>query len=107
MSYDAIYMISEIESDKVRKFLGENFKHVYWKHDIEQDIWEKYPFEILAQIDFEVGNLLTKLSDGTYFSQKGSSSDNFMESRREVDGSKTVTYNVANKGRGLLCDGYG
>lgn len=81
-----LYLISEARGSKEELFGTEVFERIFTKEDIIPDARRHFPYEVMAQIDFEVG---TAISD-IYLAQQGSSSDAYIVARRRHEGRQTV-----------------
>ena len=58
------------------------------KEDALPTIAQDAPFDIMAQIDFEIGEQLADV----YYAMKGSSSDDYIVAKRKNAGKQTVAY---------------
>ena len=100
-----LYLVSERSSTGfVREGFRRHFQFVASKEDALERIRHEIPFEVAAQVDFEVGHALTARTGGIYFMTAVSSSDHFLATRRQEQGlprSQTVCYD------GQLCTPHG
>mmetsp|Transcript_16908 Transcript_16908/g.28136 ORF Transcript_16908/g.28136 Transcript_16908/m.28136 type:complete len:370 (+) Transcript_16908:43-1152(+) len=99
-----LYLVSDVKLpppilDMFQLQFGYN-EGVVRKEAVLKTIWEDYPYEVVAQIDLEIGNALTEHSGGVYYAFEGSSSDAYLIARRNHTGAHTVV--LRNKAD-LLC----
>jgi hypothetical protein len=83
-----IYIISELSPGLTKRAFAPVFHRVARKEDVLPSIRHDIPFDVMAQIDFEIGNALADL----YFAQRGSSSDDYIVTRRRYAGRNTSSF---------------
>lgn len=78
-----LYLASEHSAAVlVRERFQQHFRFVASKENTSERIRELVPFEVCAQIDFEVAHTLTAQTGGVYFMTPASSSDHDLAARR-------------------------
>lgn len=66
---EGIYFITELRGDEFKRASKGMFPNAVWKEDVFPNATADFPFEVAAQVDFEIGFALASKSGGEYFGQ--------------------------------------
>ena len=80
---EGIYFITELRGDELKRASKEMFPNAVWKDDVFPNATTDFPFEVAAQVDFEIGFALVSKSSGEYFGQLTDTERNFSVDQRD------------------------
>jgi hypothetical protein len=98
---DGVYFMTQLHGEEFERASRDVFPNAVWKTDVLPNMTSEYPFEVAAQVDFEIGFALTSRTSGEYFGEFATKTGNYSGPRYASSSDENLRPRLISAGVGV------